>query len=242
MKALLTLLAALAIAIAAAVAFAPATLVDSRIAAATAGRARLADAKGTAWHGAGTLVDARGLARIPVQWDASMWAFARGAFDADVRIAGAPAPARIRADGERWRLERLVVRLPAGTFGDAGTLGGDVRIAAEALDIARGEVLGTLRIDWHRARIAPSPGPVIDLGTVATRLSGARGTLSGPLEARGGEVVVDGTVVVDSGAVRLDAQVAPASSSGVVVREMLSRLGPPDAQGRVRVSLTRDLR
>ena len=59
-------------------ALAPARLVDARLAQATDGRLRLADAAGTVWRGEGIVTDARGALRLPVTWQLSPLAVLAG--------------------------------------------------------------------------------------------------------------------------------------------------------------------
>ena len=69
-------------------AFAPASLLDRRIAVATGGKVRLVDATGTVWNGRGALASEAGTWRAPIAWTVAWTALATGtlavAFEPDV--------------------------------------------------------------------------------------------------------------------------------------------------------------
>ena len=68
MKGLIVAIAAAVIIVGALAAFAPASLLDARIASATDGRLRVAETSGSLWRGSGLLGAADGRWRIPVAW------------------------------------------------------------------------------------------------------------------------------------------------------------------------------
>ena len=64
-------------------AFAPASLIDRRLAAVSSAKLRMADAAGTVWNGTGILTDATGSWRVHVGWSVSALALARGSVQRD---------------------------------------------------------------------------------------------------------------------------------------------------------------
>src|SRR5689334_4517648 len=74
------------------VAFAPATWLDRRVAAATTGRVRLNAAEGTVWRGRGVIVDSHGAWRIPLEWRIAPTALLRGDLDVEFEPAASDAP------------------------------------------------------------------------------------------------------------------------------------------------------
>ena len=164
------LLVALAAAV---VAFLPASLVDGRLAAMTAGRLRVADASGTVWNGRGALTDASGAWRMPLAWQVNPLDVLRGQREVTLLPpAGATAPKGvigIRGDGVEVR--DLALEVPARALaalfppGVAPTLGGTITVTSPAMSLAQGQPSGTIDARWTGARIVAADA-VADLGTV----------------------------------------------------------------------------
>jgi general secretion pathway protein N len=236
--------------IAAAVAFAPAALVDARVHAASDGQVRLAGSEGTLWRGRSTAVVGDGVARIPVAWQLDPGSLATG----EVRItleppadsAGAPR-GHIVVAADRLRVEQLALRLPAAAIAARIPLpglraGGELELRTEDLAIAGTVERGTLRVDWRGARLAVPGQPALDLGTLTAVLSTREGALVGPLTARGGTLRIDGETTLGPGGVRLVARLVPEAVAGAAERAVLAQLGTPAADGSVSIDVARTLR
>ncbi|HVE50697.1 MAG TPA: type II secretion system protein N [Casimicrobiaceae bacterium] len=222
--------------------FAPASLLDQRVARASDGRVRIANASGTLWHGRGVVVAARGQVRLPIEWQLDKVALVRGIVDIALlqdRTTNAPR-AHLRVNGERVEVRDIDVTIPAAALGER--VSGKVNIASDAIAIARGRASGALSIEWRHAKFEPNPQQVIDLGDVDVRLKDSGSGMAGPLEARGGPILAHGTVTLTATTVVIDAELVPARSADDHARQALAMLGKLDVRGAVRVSLSRDLR
>ena len=247
MKSLAVAVAALVVAAVALLAFAPASLLDGRIAHASGGRVRIAEASGTLWRGRGLLADARGLVRIPLEWHVDPYALARGVVDA--RLASPRSPAaltgRVAVDDVRAVAGDVRVALPAaaavalsGTEG--ASFGGEVTLRSDSLVVEAGRVQGSIEAQWRQARGAWS-GTAVDLGTVTLRLGPTERGLAGPLEARGGTLTANGTIEIAAQTLRADVELVPSADAPEAVRRALAQLGQPDARGAVRLAVSRPL-
>jgi hypothetical protein len=227
------------------VAFAPAALVDARLAAATRGQVRLAGAEGTLWHGRGTAVIGDDTARVPVAWRLEPWPLLRG----EARIALEPAADEVGAPRGsvtlgwgRTQVDALAWSLPAGAFAAVAPMpglaaGGVIDVRVEGLAYADRIERGSVRIEWRNARLAMAGQPALALGTVAAALSARDGGLSGPLTARDGSIRIDGDATLAPGSARLGARLVPTPSAGAAERAALAKLGTPAADGSVSLSL-----
>jgi len=230
-------------------AYAPASLLDARIAAATLDSVRLSDAQGTLWEGQGTLSASDGRWRLPVAWTLEKQPLLRGA--AAIRFASSDEAAtdirgRVRASNDRIVIESLEATLPGALFGavarNFGTATGgevDVRLANLVLgpDAGNGETI----IDWRDARLYVA-GLVADLGTVNARLALRGDTLSGPITSRGGAVVVDGTLSIDDQRFAAQIRMTPQAGASPALRKALESIGPADARGAITLRVDRSLR
>jgi general secretion pathway protein N len=239
---LVACIAAVVIVVAATLAFAPAALVDARLAAMTAGRLRIADATGSVWRGRGVLADSQGVARLPLRWQSTPIALAGGGLDATITLASTAAPLRLRLERDRVHLAGLDLTLPAASLAQASVAGGDVRIRADEFEFDGQRFRGPVNVEWRRARLLVPPATIVDLGTVTAKLAAGVDALSGPIEARGGQLAVDGTLTATRSAVALDVRVTPTGAAPPSVRDGIAALGPPDAAGAVRLTLSRPLR
>src|SRR5262249_48970118 len=149
------------IAIAAFIAFAPASLVDSVLSERTRGGLRMADASGTLLHGRGVVSDQRGVLRVPVAWRVSLAQLFRGNLGIALEPeddARRPRGIVARRDGG-WVVTGLDLRLSAASLGAvlpalAPKLGGELAISAPAFRYQ--DRLGEGRIDvvWSSASVA----------------------------------------------------------------------------------------
>jgi hypothetical protein len=235
--------------IAAAIAFAPASLVDSRVNAMTDGQVRLAATEGTIWHGRGTVVMGDGVPPIPLAWRLDPWSLARGealiTLNAPQDGVGPPR-GHITLSAGRAHVERLEFAVPAAVIAARFPVpgvqaGGVVDVTAEDLVVAGAVSRGRLRLDWRGARLAVAGQPTLDLGTVTAALSTREGALAGPLTARGGTIRIDGQTTLAPGGVRLAARLVPEATATAADRAILAQLGTPAADGSVSINVARSL-
>jgi hypothetical protein len=250
MRALAVAAVAIFALIAAAIAFAPASLVDSRVHAASVGQVRLAGSEGTLWRGRSTAVVGDGVARIPVAWRLDPWSLAMGevriTLDPPADATGAPS-GQVSLAANRVRVDRLALRLPAAALAahipvPGFRAGGEIELRTEDLAIAGAVERGTLRLDWRGARLAAAGLPAMDLGTVTAALSAREGALAGPLTARGGTIRIDGDTTLAPGGVRLAARLVPEPAASAADRAVLAKLGTPAADGSVSIDVSSTLR
>jgi hypothetical protein len=246
-KALFVVLAATLIAVAAIAAFAPASLVDARLSAATGGAVRLAETDGTLWQGRGVLGAPDGRWRVPVAWTLDVAPLLRGvaslafgsAETADIRGSATALRDRIVIDS----LDATLPGAMLAVFDPAAAVatGGEVKVRATTLDLGPAPGPGTINADWSNARMRIG-GLLLDLGTVTLRLSAQGGSLGGPVSSQGGDVSVDGNMTLREG--RLDAQLrlTPSASASPELRNALASLGAADVQGAVALRVGRTLR
>jgi len=232
-----------ALLVAAFAAFAPATLVDRRVAAASGGRLRIADAEGTVWRGRGALADATGAWRLPVAWSVDAAALARGAFAVALAPpSGAATPTgAVDLAGDGLALRDVRVEIPAAALGGAlpvrvpVTLGGTVAVTAADFATGAGALRGQVSARWRDARVAAG-GTVANLGTVDVTLAPQDGLLAGRITGSGGDLAIDGTVTLSAASADVDATLTPLASAPEIVGRALAALGPPNAGGGVRVT------
>ena len=249
MKIAALILLVVVIAIATAVAFLPASLVDNRIAAATQGKVRLADASGTVWEGRGVLVDSAGTWRLPLGWTIAKADVLRGTRNVALHpVDGASSPAgNVEIVDNGVRVRDLRVELPAQAVFSAlpmrplPAFGGTVLVSSADFAWNDRSKAGALEAHWRGARIA-SGDNVADLGTVDLTTMPQDSRIVGKLTNMGGDVHVDGNVSVAGGSVAIDATVAPAPGAPPNIARALASLGTPDASGSVRLGWRGGLR
>jgi uncharacterized membrane protein len=178
--------------LAAIAAFAPATLVDRRLAGASAGRLRVSDAAGTVWNGTGMLTDATGAWRVPVGWSVAAPALAVG----NSTSSCCPPSARRRAARSTsprtgGTVRDLAVELPATALASAlpgrapVVLGGTVTLTAPAFTWNGERGNGAISAQWRAARLIAG-GTLADLGTVNVTLEPQGNRLAGRIGNTGG--------------------------------------------------------
>ena len=236
----LLLVALAGIALVAAIAwFAPASLLDSRLARATGGAMRLASAQGTLWHGRG--VAAAASAQIPVAWNVDPWPLLRGVVRMDVRSdAGADSPrGTIEVRGDEITLRDAAITLPAAAIGTlmgdgtAGMIDGDLVASAATLDLKSGSNRGEARLVWRNARLrgigTPTP---LDLGEVRATLVANGATMSGPVDNTGGNLGLRGEFTFkEKDAFTLALRLTPRNAGDGELVRWLSAVGTPDGDG-----------
>ena len=223
------------LAVVAAVALAPASLVDALLASATTGRVRLADPAGTVWRGSGTLTGESGAWRTPIAWRASPLAALRGGVDVDLMAQG-----RVVANGG-VEVRDLRVALPAVALAGAlpavpaVDLGGELTLDAPRFRYDGRSGDGALALRWEHARAVVN-GTLVDLGNVVARVTPRDGGLGGTLNNEGGALRVDGNVALSNDRIVADVVLTPAPGLPPAIAQALAALGPPDANGSVHVS------
>jgi general secretion pathway protein N len=229
---------ALAVAIAA---FLPASLADSRLATATQGKLRLADATGTVWDGGGTLTDAAGTWRLPVQWRIAPGALLRGTRELELLpAAGATTPrGTVAMEGDGIVVRNLTLDIPAAALATVLPLrvlpafGGMVNVTAPAFTFSPSAPTGSLDARWTGARLGLL-GATADLGDVRLALAPRGNALGGTLSNDGGDLRIEGTLDYTAPQLGIDATVAPTPAAPPAVTRLLALAGTPDATGRLR--------
>lgn len=183
------------------IAMAPATLLDARLAQASDGRLRLAEARGTIWVGSGRLEvrDAQGRSAYasPLAWRFSPVSFLRARLVYDAALGRPAVRFRLAASPSRIELAGIDVRLPAGVLGlvvpklAVLELSGELRLQVRNLVVGSGYLEGDASLRWLSAgsgltRVSP-------LGSYELRVegNGVSGqvrlhTLQGPIRLEGG--------------------------------------------------------
>ncbi|HSV20968.1 MAG TPA: type II secretion system protein N [Casimicrobiaceae bacterium] len=221
---------------------APASLVDGRIAAATEGRVRLADATGTVWRGAGALTDGQGRWQVPLAWRVDAWSLARGAFTVQlVPTAIADARGTMLAERDTVRVSGLHVDVPARALEafwtsapvprldgmlvvDAPSFASDGRTAAGQFDLA-----------WTGAR-ASLAGLALNLGRVEAHGRPADDAIAIALSGSGGDVALRGTATWRAGRVGGDVTLMPSPGAPPAVAVALRALGRSEPDGTIHLT------
>lgn len=225
---------------------APATLFDSRLEAASAGRLRLANAAGTVWNGSGDVRIVAGDSAIPVTWHVAAWPLLRGRLRGSLVTDDATAPADFDVGGGDFDIRNLSLTLPAQSIlRGAGapalaSAGGTMRLRATAL-AKRGDSLdGDLNLRWSKATLgAVGMMPDVALGEVRFDGTGQSGALNGTLSNEGGEVDISGTASVSlDGRGRISATLRARTGldpeRAKTISRALATVGAPDADGGYR--------
>ncbi|HEY2818986.1 MAG TPA: type II secretion system protein N [Casimicrobiaceae bacterium] len=223
------------------VAFAPATWLDRRVAAATAGRVRLNDAEGTVWRGRGAIVDSHGAWRIPIAWRIAPTPLLRGVLDIEFEPAQSDAPlGRVTLEDKSADLRNLRFRMPAAVLQSLSTVplplepGGELVLDAAAFRYQPNQADGAFDVHWERARLA-TPGSALDLGNVTAHVAPQGSALVGTIANAGGDARIDGDVAVSTNGVSLRANIAPGPGVPPDIARLLAALGPTDSNGVVHV-------
>lgn len=237
---------ALAVFIGALVALAPATLADGLCALASDGGWRLADARGSLWHGSAQPLRADGGATLPrVHWRLDPGALVRGAIAVELTLAerDAALQARLVMHADRVALAANG-RLPAATLAAivapaaAGAPAGRLQFAAADLAYGADGYRGRLTLSWHEAGLAATGGRA--LGSYRLDLDGAGDAFAGRVHTLAGPLQVSGELrlapAADPGrrlAAELTAQLAPAAAAADAgLAALLDRAGRRVAGGR----------
>ena len=226
------------------VAFAPATWLDRRVAAATAGRVRLNAADGTVWRGRGAIVDSHGAWRIPLAWRIAPTPLLRGVLEVEFEPAASDGPrGRLTLDDKSADLRNLRFSMPAGVLQSLSTVplplepGGELVLDAPAFRYQSNQADGALDVRWERARLA-TPGSALDLGNLTVHVSPQGSALVGTIANAGGDARIDGDVAFSANGVSLRANIAPGPGVPTDIARLLAALGPADSSGVIHVQWT----
>lgn len=230
---------------------APASLLDTRIAALSQGRMRLANATGTVWNGSGDLVLLPALSRQPLRWRLDVLPLLHGEIRGTIGGERDGALSTTLAYGrDRIELRTLDLSLPvesvarlASATKNGPALGGNLRLQIDHW-VWLGDALDAqLILQWRDASVGgPRADAPIGLGEVQVDLNGRGAEVSGPVRNAGGEVEITGQLTLAAaGAARLDLTVRPRTTDrerADMITAALSMLGAADGNGGYRVRWT----
>lgn len=182
------------------VAYAPATLVDAALNRATHGTLRIAEARGSAWHGRGylELIDPRNSVAVAktIDWHLQPLALWRGVAAFELRIADVPSPATLTLSTRGLELRNAAVDIPAGALAlvvprlSPAQLTGDLSLSASHIVIDGGAGQAEADLRWRNAGSALTN--VAPLGEYSMHVRGDRDgfhaklvTVRGPLDLQG---------------------------------------------------------
>jgi general secretion pathway protein N len=234
--------AALAAAVAImAVALAPASIADGRLAQLTHGGLRLSDTEGTVWNARGVLV--AGATQIPVAWRIDAWPLLRGELRVHLASEAAPNDGAPRADivlrGGTLELRDVNLTLPAALLNAAAgpaagwAIGGEINLSAATLEWAPPANRGSARVVWRSARLLP-PGRAapLELGDVSLALGAEGDRVFGPVSNAGGDLAIRGDVTARAATgIELGLVLSPRRADDRDLAQALSMLGPRDGDG-----------
>jgi hypothetical protein len=228
-------------------ALAPATLLDTMLAARTDHRVRLADAEGFWWRGRGMIARADGGAHLPIAWRVAWVPLLHRALVIDLQPGtGDDTPSgEITVQHGALEVRNLHVRAPAAValaFAPASQAlawGGDIVLDAPAF--AWHDRSGAGRFDalWRQARVVAGT-LALDLGNVTVSPASAGADAAARASAAavhnsGGDVAVDGTLTSRDGGVDVALTLKPTPASPQAIRQVLPLLGAPDGAGGVQI-------
>lgn len=245
MKRLLLFIAALCVLIAAG---APAALLDRALDAASGGRLRLADARGTLWDGHGRLAAAgdgaaHAWAKLAWQWEAGL--LLHGRLGWALRVDSQPA-AGLSLGAGGWALTDAAFELPAGAV--LATLAhplaragwhGRLRAHGPGLHCDwRARCEGSLELGWQGARV--DLFPTQPLGDYLFRLRFAPDALSAQLSgAAANPLRADGTLALARGKPRVELRLDGDGALLTQLPAILHGLARADPGGGLRIDWPR---
>lgn len=186
---------------------APATLIDARLAQASSGGLRLAQARGTLWSGTGQ-IEVRdpsrrsGIAKS-IAWQIRPAYLLRGKLRYDVALDNALKHFPVTISPARIEVADADINLPAAALGlgvpklAALGLTGDMLLHIARLAFGRGSVQGNATLQWHDAGSAFTP--ISPLGDYELRLDGDGTTVRASLRTLQGPLQLDGQGSWESG-------------------------------------------
>jgi hypothetical protein len=217
---------------------APATLLQSRVAAITGGAVRIEGATGTVWHGTGTLVG--GDSRLPVAWRIAPWSLLTGGLElklgADERASTTPLRGDLTLDSGHLSLRDVEVVLPIAAVTSMARVpggwiaGGDLHVHALAFDWAPPSNRGDAKVEWRAAQLAyPGAAAPVALGDVAIALTGAGEGVSGTVSNEGGDLRISGNAAYRApDGLKLSLNLSPTRPDDSRLVQALSAIGVRD--------------
>jgi general secretion pathway protein N len=190
-------LAAFALAL---IAFAPATLLDARLAAVTGGRLRLTEAQGSLWAGAGWIEvrEANGSAGIAkrLAWRVLPISLLRGELVTDIELDRSGKNFPVSVSLSRLDIADADFNLPAAALGlgmpklGPFRLTGDVLVKIPHLSVERGRIDGDASLRWRGAgsaltRVAPLGDYEVRFKASGLAVQAVLTTLEGPVRLDG---------------------------------------------------------
>lgn len=171
------------------------------------GRLRLVDARGTIWEGSGMLAlsDGRQAMLVPgrVSWKVGFGTILSGRVTATVAFPASPAPLELALGTQAIALKAGRAEMPAAMLGALGAPfntvrpGGVLALRWTDIEMRKGDIAGSLEIEWREAQSALSP--VAPLGNFRLHVGAAGGslrleldTLRGPLHLQGSGTLANG--------------------------------------------------
>lgn len=222
---------------------APASWLVHRLTAAVGGSVQVLDPEGTVWNGRVVLASPDGRWKVPVGWHLRAAPLLRGEVELELEPQqGVDTPrGTLRLSRSGFATRGLVLDLPATILESAfagrapAAFGGAIRVDARDMDVEGRSGRGGMSMHWDRARLGAHDGTSIALGIVSATFVPQDGMLSGAIRNDGGDVAVEGTMTLSAGGVTLDATLAPRAGASEATARVLGQLGPPDANGTVRL-------
>ena len=235
---------------------APATLLDSRLDAASAGHLRLTGAAGTVWNGSGALRLLPGTLATHLSWHIDPWPLLWGELRGTLGSEDKASPrASFAVAGSDFSVRDVVLTLPADGLLRAGgapasllPAGGAVAVRAEALTRHGDNFDGRAGVRWDDANLpGPRPAERIALGDVRFDAVGQGQGIAGTLSNAGGDVEITGTAAISAnGTARVDAVLRPRADIDAVraksIASVLAAAGVPDGSGGYRLAWQQQIR
>jgi general secretion pathway protein N len=185
---------------AALIGLAPATLIDARLAHASDGRLRLAEAQGSLWLGTGWIEirDTEGRAGVAkrLAWRVLPKSLLRGRLIAEVELDQSAKPFPVAISLSRIEIADAGIKLPAAALAQGMPrlapfrLTGDVLVNIPRLALEHGRMEGDATLQWRAAGSALTPiSPLgeyeVQFKAVGPAVHAELRTLAGPLELAG---------------------------------------------------------
>lgn len=227
----------------------PATLIDARLEAASAGHLRLTGATGTVWNGSGELRLLPGISAAQVSWHVDAWPLLSGELRGTLGTEDRASPrASFTIAGGDLSLRDVALTLPADALlraaGAPASLvpaGGVFDLRADALALHGSDFEGRAVLRWDGASLpGPRPDARIALGDVRFDAAGQGQELAGALSNAGGDVEIAGTAAITANAARVGAVLRPRADIDAerakTVAGVLAATGQPDGSGGYRIA------
>jgi general secretion pathway protein N len=242
---------------------APASLVDGRIDAASAGRFRLTGTAGTIWNGSGELRMLPSGVGLPVSWQIDAWPLLHGELRGTLSTgasggtqAQAPTPAAFVVSTREAELRNFALGVPMSAVlaaagvppalvGASGSVSVRIAVLARRADRMDGQV--ALRWDQatlRAASFATRPGLQLALGDVRYDGAGQGNAVVGTLANTGGDVEISGDASATlNGTARIEVLIRPRAGIDAeranAIGNALAAVGRPDGNGGYRISWAR---